>query len=330
LQLGYRQEAQALFWWFMQATARTEPRLQVLYRLDGGTETTERALPLSGYRGSRPVRIGNAAAGQTQMDVCGSLLETIWLYARGDQYRIDRDTGVVVGHIADFVCDHWSQPDAGIWEVRGELEHFTQSKVMCWVALDRALRLAEEGEVPRRHAGRWKREAAAIEAFVETRCWSERLRSYTRAADSEELDASLLMLSLVGYGDPRRRRMHGTIDAVSRALREGPFLKRYLARDGLPGDEGAFLNCSFWMVAALARAERLDEATSLMDELVAEGNDVGLYSEEIDRRTGEFLGNFPQALVHLSLIEAALTIAAGVGVGPGPKLGTASSGDQLT
>jgi len=328
LQLGYREEAKALFWWFMQATARTEPRLQVLYRLDGGTETAERTLPLSGYRNSRPVRIGNAAAAQTQLDVSGSLLETIWLYAKGDSYTIDRDTGVVVGHIADFVCDNWRRPDAGIWEVRGEPQHFTQSKVMCWVALDRALRLAGEGEVPRSNTGRWRREAHAIAEFVETRCWSDRLRSYTRAADSEELDASLLMLSLVGFGDPRRERMNETIDAVSAALREGRYVKRYLAHDGLPGGEGAFLNCSFWMVAALARAGRLDEATSLMDDLVAEANDVGLYSEEIDRETGDFLGNFPQALVHLSLIDAALTVAAGVGSGPGPKLGTASSGAQ--
>jgi GH15 family glucan-1,4-alpha-glucosidase len=328
LQLGYREEAQALFWWFMQATARTEPKLQVLYRLDGGTETAERGLPLAGYRGSQPVRVGNAAAGQTQLDVYGSLLETIWLYAKGDDYRIDHDTGIVIGHIADFVCENWRRRDAGIWEVRGDLQHFTQSKVMCWVALDRALRLAEEGEVPRRHIDHWRQEADAIASFVETRCWSDRLRSYTRAADSEDLDASLLMLSLVGFGDPKRARMQGTIDALSRVLRQGTYVHRYLAEDGLPGSEGAFLNCSFWMVGALARAGRIDEATSLMNNLVALANDVGLYAEEIDRRTGEFLGNFPQALVHLSLIGAALTVAPAVGGGPPPKMGTASSGAE--
>jgi GH15 family glucan-1,4-alpha-glucosidase len=271
------------------------------------------------------VRIGNAAVEQTQLDIYGYLLETIWLYARGDDHTIDRDTGLVVGHIADYVSERWREKDAGIWEVRGELEHFTESKVMCWVALDRAIRLAGEREVPSRNVERWKREAAAIADFVETRCWSDRLCSYTRSADREELDASLLMLSLVGYGDPRRPRMQGTIDAINRELRAGPFVQRYVARDGLPGSEGCFINCSFWLAAALARAGQADEAHALMEELLAHANDVGLYSEEIDPATGDFLGNFPQALVHLSLIHAALAVAAGTGEGTAPRLGSASS-----
>src|SRR5262249_21154010 len=137
LQLGCRPEAQALFWWFMQATSLTAPRLQVLYRLDGGPRAPERALPLDGYRGSGPVRIGNAAVDQQQLDIYGDLLETVWLYAKGS-HRLDYDTGNRMGRIADLVCRIWRRPDAGIWEVRGELEHFTHSKVMCWVALDRA------------------------------------------------------------------------------------------------------------------------------------------------------------------------------------------------
>jgi GH15 family glucan-1,4-alpha-glucosidase len=326
LQLGCRDEAQALFWWFMHATALTEPRLKVLYRLDGGAYVPERELALRGYRDSRPVRIGNQASEQMQLDIYGCLLETIWLYARGDQHRIDRDTGVVVGRIADFVCDHWREPDAGIWEVRGEDEHFTQSKVMCWVALDRAVRLAQEGEVPRRHTARWQSEAAAIADFVDTKCWSDRLHSYTRSAGTEQLDASLLMLSLSGFGDPRGDRINGTIDAVSRELRRGPHVMRYVAADGLPGTEGSFLNCSFWLAGALARAGRTDEATALMNDLIAQGNDVGLYSEEIDPRTGEFLGNFPQALVHLSLIDAALAITSERGDGRAPRKGEASRG----
>jgi GH15 family glucan-1,4-alpha-glucosidase len=180
---------------------------------------------------------------------------------------------------------------------------------MCWVALDRAVRLAEEHDLPRRHVDRWKREASAIESFIETRCWSERRGSYTRAADSDDLDASLLMLSPMAFGDPAGRRMNGTIDAISRGLRHGPFVFRYVSDDGLPGAEGCFLNCSFWLVTALARAGRIEEATSLMEQLVAGANDVGLYSEEVDPKSGEFLGNFPQALVHLSLINAAVAIA---------------------
>ena len=292
----------------MQATALTEPRLQVLYRLDGGPRATEIEIAsLGGYRGSRPVRVGNGAVEQTQLDIYGDLLETAWLYGRGD-FTIDRDTGAVLARIADLVCEIWRQPDLGIWEVRSEPQHFTHSKVLCWVALDRAIRLAAEHDLPARHLDRWKREASAIQDFVETRCWSEARGSYTRAAGSDELDASLLMLSPLEYGDPAGRRMNGTIDAISRELRHGPFVFRYLSDDGLPGTEGCFLNCSFWLVTALARAGRIGEATELMEQLVARANEVGLYAEEVDPASGEFLGNFPQALVHLSLIDAAIAI----------------------
>jgi GH15 family glucan-1,4-alpha-glucosidase len=192
---------------------------------------------------------------------------------------------------------------------------------MCWVALDRAIRLAEEGDLPAGRVPRWKQERAAIDTFVNTRCWSTRRRSYTRAAGSEQTDASLLMLPLVGFGDPTSDRITGTIDAIAEELKVGPFVSRYRADDGLPGTEGCFLNCSFWMVGALARAGRIDEAAALMDDLVGRSNDVGLYAEEIDPSSGEFLGNFPQALVHLSLIDAALAIAAATGGHRGPRKG---------
>ena len=309
LALGARDEAQALFWWFMHATALTEPHLRVLYHLDGSAHAPEVELTtLGGYRGSRPVRIGNGAIGQTQLDIYGALLETARLYASGG-HAIDADTGRVLGRIADLVCDIWREPDSGIWEVRSAPLQFTHSKVMCWVALDRAIRLAAEHDLPGRHIARWTREAAAIQDFVDTKCWSEHRASYTRSAGSDDLDASLLMLSTVGFGDPAGRRMNGTIDAIARDLRHGPFVYRYLNEDGLPGTEGCFLNCSFWLVAALARAGRIEAATDLMGQLLDRANDVGLYSEEIDPETGEFLGNFPQALVHLSLIDAALSIA---------------------
>jgi len=229
------------------------------------------------------------------------------LYSEGER-ALDRDTGAVLARIADRVCDIWRQPDSGIWEVRNGPFHFTHSKVMCWVALDRAVKMAGDGEVPARHADRWRREAAAIREYVDTECWSSELRSYTRTAGSRDVDASLLMLPLVGYGDPRGDRVRGTIDAVNRLLRNGDFVRRYRADDGVPGGEGAFLNCSFWLVGALARCGRLDEAGELMDNLAGRANDVGLFSEEIDPPSGAFLGNFPQALVHLALVDAALAL----------------------
>jgi GH15 family glucan-1,4-alpha-glucosidase len=310
LELGCYDEARSLFWWFLQATALTEPEVHVLYRLDGGVGPEERTLPLSGYRHSVPVRIGNGALEQLQLDIYGHLLETAWLYSEG-HHRLDRDTGAVLGRIADHVGDIWRQPDSGIWEVRNGPFHFTHSKVMCWVALDRAVRLANRGELPDRHAARWRSEASAIHAFVEQRCWSDRLHSYTRTAGDEQVDASLLMLPTVGYGDPRGDRINGTIDAVCRDLAHGDFVYRYHADDGVAGDEGCFLNCSFWLVSALARAGRLEEASSLMGRLVSRASDVGLYSEEIDPSSGEFLGNFPQALTHLALIDAAVAIRDG-------------------
>jgi len=174
--------------------------------------------------------------------------------------------------------------------------------------MDRAIRLAEEHDVPSRDVPSWKRERAAIAEFVNTRCWSPSLHSYTRAAGSHQTDASLLMLSLVAFDDPASDRMQGTIDAITKELRQGMYVFRYRAEDGLPGQEGCFLNCSFWLAAALARAGRRDEACELMEALLAQANDVGLYAEEVDPETSAFLGNFPQALVHLSLIDAALAM----------------------
>jgi GH15 family glucan-1,4-alpha-glucosidase len=310
LRLGCGDEAQSLFWWFMQATALTEPEVHVLYKLDGGIGGAEHSLCLDGYRGSRPARVGNAALEQAQHDIYGALLETAWLYSQGRR-AIDRDTGVVLARIADHICDIWRRPDSGIWEVRNGPFHFTHSKVMCWVALDRAARLADRGELPSRHAPRWKREADAVRTFVESECWSPALRSYTRSAGSDDVDASLLMLPIVEYGAADGERIRGTIDAVRRLLGHGDFVYRYHAEDGLRGGEGCFLNCSFWMVGALARAGWLDAAVDLMDRLVARANDVGLFAEEIDATSGAFLGNFPQALVHLGLIDAAIACTAG-------------------
>jgi GH15 family glucan-1,4-alpha-glucosidase len=308
LHLGCPGEAEAFFWWLLHASQLTHPRLQVLYRLDGGERAREQTLELDGYRGSRPVRVGNDAAVQTQLDVYGDLLQTALIYAEAGG-RVDRETGRRLAGIADLVCRIWRQPDSGIWEVRSEPLHFTHSKMMCWVALDRALRLSDTGHVPSAHVSTWRREALAIREFIETRCWSRRLGSYTRHAGGEELDASVLVALLLGYGVEEPGRLAATVTVLRRELGRGPLVHRYSGEDGLRGAEGAFLCCSFWLADALARIGRLEEATELMHQLIALANDVGLYAEEFDPDTNELLGNIPQGLVHLALINAAVSIA---------------------
>jgi GH15 family glucan-1,4-alpha-glucosidase len=307
MQLGCPGEADAFFWWLLHASQLTHPRVGVLYRLDGGARAHEIVLGLSGYRGSRPVRVGNEAAEQRQLDIYGDLMQTAWLYG-GACDGFDRETSRRLAGIADLVCEIWRQPDSGIWEVRSEPLHFTHSKMMCWVALDRAVRMAEAGWLRRRNAARWRAEADAIRDFIETRCWSDELGSYARSADSRSLDASVLFGALMDYRGERDPQMTTTIDALRRELGRGPLLSRYSGEDGLRGGEGAFLCCSFFLVDALARAGALDEATDAMQELIALANDVGLYAEEVDRETGAFLGNIPQGLVHLSLIHAAVSL----------------------
>ena len=308
LRLGFHKGAQAFFWWLMQASRLTQPELRILYRVDGSPQAPERELPwLEGYRGSGPVRVGNGAAQQLQLDVYGGVLESIWLYVQHVGH-IDRDTGKQVARIADWVATHWRDPDSGIWEVRSEPAHFIQSKAFCWIALDRACKLAERGAIPDRSV-RWRSAADELREFIETQGWDEELGSYVRATDLREPDASLLTMPLLGYGDPKGERICSTIDTIERELRKGPFVYRYLGDDGVAGTEGAFLTCSFWLVEALAHAGRLDRAHALMDELIGLANDVGLYSEEVDPHTHDFLGNFPQALTHLALVNAAVGIA---------------------
>jgi len=307
LELACTDEGHAFFWWLMHASALTHPRLAVLYCLDGRLDARERELPLAGYRGSRPVRIGNGATAQTQLDIYGDLLEAVNVYVSAGN-RLDRDTGKRVAEIADLVCEIWRNEDAGIWEVRSGPKHYTQSKLMCWIALDRAAGLAREGHIPAGRADRWRAEADAVRAFVDERCWSEAKRSYTRFAGTEELDAGVLLAFIRGCGDADDPRFVSTVEAVRRELAHGPYVHRYTGEDGLPGEEGAFVACSFWLVDTLARIGRCDEAAALLDDVVALANDVGLFSEEIDPGTGDFLGNFPQGLSHLSLIEAAVQV----------------------
>jgi GH15 family glucan-1,4-alpha-glucosidase len=307
LALGCSPEARAFFSWLLHASQLTHPRIHVLYCLDGRVEADERELLLAGYRGSRPVRVGNGAAEQTQLDVYGEVLAAAATLAAFEG-GLDHDAGKRLAGVADFVCSAWAEPDAGIWETRSEPRHFTQSKMMCAVALRCARELAEQGLLPAKRADRWREEEGRIRAFVESRCYSEEKRSYVRSAGGEQLDASLLLAVLAGYDDPSSQRLRGTVDAVVAELARGPFVRRYVGEDGVSGEDAAFLPCSFWLVDALARQGRLDAAAALMDELVGLANDVGLYAEEIAPETGDFLGNFPQALTHLALINAAVTL----------------------
>jgi GH15 family glucan-1,4-alpha-glucosidase len=307
LAVGCAGEARSFFWWLLHASQISRPRLHVLYRLNGGTRAEERTLPLAGYRASAPVRIGNGALEQLQLDLYGNLLQAAWLFTRSGS-RLDRETGRRLADTADYVCTVWRREDAGIWEVRSDPLHFTQSKMMCWLALKRALDLAAQGKIPNRQATRWRDELARVGEFVESRCWSDDKRSYTRFAGGEELDASVLLALIFGYSADHER-VASSVDAIRRELAIGPYVRRYSGDDGLSGSEGAFLACSFWLVEALALIGRRDEATALFDELLTFGNDVGLYPEEIDPDTGEFLGNFPQGLSHVGVIRAAAALA---------------------
>jgi GH15 family glucan-1,4-alpha-glucosidase len=308
LGLGCDPEVRSFFSWILHASQLTHPRIQVLYRLDGRVNADEDSLPLAGYRASRPVRVGNGAADQTQLDVYGELFWAASHFA-SETRGLDRDHGRRLAEIADFICKIWEQPDAGIWELRGEPKHFIQSKMMCAVALGCACELAGKGLLPAKNVERWRKEHERIREFVESRGYSESRRSYKRSVDEDEVDASLLLAVLAGYDEPRASRLLQTVDAVRRDLARGPLISRYRADDRLPGEDGAFLACSFWLAEAYARQGRLDEAVALMDELVPLANDVGLFAEEIDPTTGEFLGNFPQGLSHLALINAAVSIA---------------------
>lgn len=295
--LGLREEVHAAVSWLLDTVAATAPDLHVFYRLDGRVAEEQSELGAPGYRHSTPVRSGNSAAGQSQLGTFGDLFDTVSLYV-GRGHLLDDRTGHLLEVLADECCDRWSQKDSGIWEL-GDQQHYTISKIGCWVALDRACQLAAGGHIPATHAGRWRRERDEIHDWVDEHCWSQKMSSYSFYAGTDDLDAAVLLAGRTGFD--RGARLSASVDAVRKRLGRGPFVYRYT---GMAQEEGAFVACSFWMADAMIRCDRRDEAKEVIDALVATTNDVGLLSEQIDPASGEFLGNFPQGLSHLALVNA--------------------------
>jgi len=314
--LGFTVEGEAFLSWVLHATRLTWPELQVLYDVYGEARIPESTLDhLEGYARSVPVRVGNAAIDQLQLDTYGEVIDAAWRYcARGG--RLDRTTARTLIGLGRTVVRRWHEPDEGIWEPRGGRRHHTHSKAMCWVALDRLTRLCDRRHV-QAEAARFARARDAIREAIEAHGYSTRLGSYVSIFDGETLDASLLLLSLMGYADPQSVRMRGTVARVRERLgADGP-LYRYLDEDdGLPGSEGAFGICGFWGVEARALEGEVEAARGDFERLLSFGNDVGLFAEEIDPRSGAAIGNFPQAFTHVGLINAAVTIARLQGTGP--------------
>lgn len=313
LACGYRSEAGLWRDWLVRAVAGDPKDLQIMYAVDGGRDLPERELDhLAGYAGSRPVRIGNAAVWQRQADVLGEVMIALDL-ARDLCLPETEDTWALQRALVDDLADHWEQPDHGLWEVRGPRRHFTHSRVMVWVAFDRAIRAAEEHALPG-PLERWRKIRDDVREEVLARGFDEGRFTFTQHYDTTEVDASLLVLPLVGFVDGDDPRMLGTVAAVEQDLMRDGLLLRYRTEtgvDGLPGDEHPFVACSFWLVSAYARAGRIAEAHALMGRLLGLLNDVGLISEEYDPRTRRMAGNFPQAFSHLALVGAAVNLAQG-------------------
>jgi GH15 family glucan-1,4-alpha-glucosidase len=312
LAVGLPDEAHSFLHWLLVASRLSRPRLHVLYTLDGKPGPKERVIDHApGYRGSPPVRVGNDAGTQHQLDVYGWVVDAAWALVRSGR-MLEREMWRAVARFADFVAGSWRGPDAGIWEVRDTTAHYVHSKLMAWLALDRAVRMAGSNRARSSRLDRWARERADLAADIRARGFDPRRGTYVRAYGSNELDAALLLLPLLEFEEEGSHRLAGTVDAVRRELSAGgPLLYRYPpGRDGLHGREAAFLPCSFWLVQALARIGKHDEAHGLFDELLARSNDLGLFAEEMDPGTGEHLGNFPQALTHAALIQAALALEA--------------------
>jgi GH15 family glucan-1,4-alpha-glucosidase len=309
LAVGKAELAHSYMHWLLHASRLSRPRLEVLYTLYGKPDPKERELQgVPGYRDSRPVRVGNAASRQHQLDVYGWVLDAAWLLTKAGQ-PLHAETWRALSGFADFAAREWGQPDAGIWEVRGDRQHYVHSKLMAWLCLDRALRISFNYRTRQKRKAMWARERDALAADIRRRGWDANKDSYVRSYGSSDLDAALLILPVMEFEEDASR-VQKTIAAIRRELEtERGLLYRYPpASNGLEGREGAFLPCSFWLVQALARTAEIEEAEALFEGLLTIANEVGLLPEEIDPESGEHLGNFPQAFTHAALIQAALSL----------------------
>jgi GH15 family glucan-1,4-alpha-glucosidase len=310
---GYVDEARAWRGWLLRAAAGSPEDLQIMYGVGGERRLTELELPwLAGYEGSQPVRVGNAASGQLQLDVYGEVVDSLY-HARRRGLEPSDDAWRISGKLFEWLETGWREPDEGIWEVRGPRRHFTHSKVMAWVAFDRAVksleRLGRAGPLDR-----WRAIRDEIRADILRGGYDPELGTFVQAYGSKRLDASLLLIPLVGFLPAEDPRVVRTVEAIRRELTRDGFVERYRADDenvgvdGLPPGEGVFLPCSFWLVAVLAQQGRTEEAVELFERLLSLRNDLGLLSEEYDPERKRLVGNFPQAFTHLALVETAFTL----------------------
>src|SRR5215469_1337634 len=309
--LGFTEEAHAFTHWLRRLSYSNGEDLQIMYGIRGERELPERELAyLDGYGDSRPVRIGNGAVSQKQLDVFGEVLDCIHLYRRQGSFerygeKLEGTLWAMMCLMVEHVCSHWQEPDSGIWEVRDGLHHFVYSKVMCWVALDRGIRAAEqlhlEADLPR-----WQLVRDQIRADILTHGYDTQVGAFTQSYGSNTLDASSLLLPLVGFIPPTDPRMRSTVDRINERLTDGHgFVYRYRGTDGLIGDEATFTLCTFWLVDNLAMQGRVDEARSLFERLLSYSGQLGLFSEEVDATSKMALGNYPQAFTHIALINSA-------------------------
>jgi GH15 family glucan-1,4-alpha-glucosidase len=307
-QLDYIKEADGFRRFIERSAAGSADQLQILYGIGGERRLNEYEIGnLEGYRGAKPVRIGNAAEGQLQLDVYGELLDLAWSW-HCRRRSPDDDYWEFLVELVNKVCDCWKIADCGIWEFRGDRRHFVHSKVMCWAALNYGIKLAAnlERSAP---VDKWKDAREAVRRAVESKGYDAERGVFIQAFDHPRMDASLLLLPTVGFVAYDDKRMIRTTDAVREALSEKGLLRRYAdGEDHLEGREGVFLACSFWLAECLARQGRSDEAHQVFQRVFAVGNDLGLFAEEYDPATNLMLGNFPQGLTHLSMITAAVAL----------------------
>ena len=306
--LGYEEEATDFFNWLDRLCVTCRGDVQIMYGIRGESSLPEQTLAhLSGYRDSRPVRIGNAAFGQRQLDVYGEVLDAVHLYHERANLPVRAEWWDEVCLLADEAAARWREPDHGIWEVRGGPRHFFYSKLMCWVALDRAVKLAARSG-HRDEIGRWSKARDEIRRAVLAEGYNAEAGAFTQSFGSSELDASALVVPFTGFLPATDPRVLSTMRAVGERLTSRGLVYRYLAGDGLPGGEATFAMCTFWLADNLALCGRVDEAREVFERVASYASDTGLLAEEIDPSTGELLGNYPQGFTHLALIRTALHI----------------------